>query len=71
MAERCGFAGYVEKYVTFPPPRGPFPLPGDGRVEVSPECNVWDEIMYAALAINPAFNVFRVFDTVRACLGGA
>ncbi|KAI0820726.1 Alpha/Beta hydrolase protein [Trametes gibbosa] len=60
-AERCGYAGYIDKYVTYPP-KGPLPLPGDS-IDVSRECNVWDEIMYAALAINPAFNVFRVFDT--------
>ena len=62
VAESCGYAGYVEKHVTFPP-KGLLPLPGKS-VEADPGCDVWDEIFEAALAVNPAFNIYRIFDTV-------
>ncbi|KAI0640566.1 alpha/beta-hydrolase [Trametes meyenii] len=61
VAERCNYAGYVEKHVTFPP-KGPLPLPGRST-ENDPGCDVWDEIFDAALAVNPAFNIYRIFDT--------
>ncbi|KAI0771695.1 alpha/beta-hydrolase [Trametes elegans] len=61
VAERCGYAGYVQKHVTFPP-KGPLPLPGKST-EADPGCDVWDEIFDAALAVNPAFNIYRIFDT--------
>lgn len=54
----------MEKYVTYPP-RGLLPLPGvstDG--DQSEDCDVWDEIFYAALLVNPAFNMYHIFDTV-------
>jgi carboxypeptidase D len=62
QAEQCGYAGYLEEFTTFPPPAGPFPLPG-GSSEVPHECDLWDEIFEAAVTINPAFNVYRIFDT--------
>ncbi|KAI0352504.1 alpha/beta-hydrolase [Trametes cingulata] len=61
VAARCGYAGYVQKHVTFPP-KGLLPLPGKST-EADPGCDVWDEIFDAALAVNPAFNIYRIFDT--------
>ena len=62
VAAKCGYTGYVEKHVTFPP-KGRLPLPGKST-EADPGCDVWSEIFNAALAVNPAFNVYRIFDTV-------
>jgi len=59
-AESCGYTGYVQKFVTFPPPPAPFPVPAKGN---DPECDVWDDIFNAALLVNPAFNIYRIFDT--------
>jgi carboxypeptidase D len=50
--------------VTFPP-KGPFPLPGK-NTSADPGCEIWDDIVIAALIINPAFNVYvtvyHIFD---------
>lgn len=32
-------------------------------MEADPGCDVWDSIFNAALIINPAFNIYRIFDT--------
>ncbi|PFH45326.1 hypothetical protein AMATHDRAFT_71834 [Amanita thiersii Skay4041] len=61
VAERCGYAGYIDKHVTFPP-QGRLPLPGKS-VFADPGCDVWDLIFDAALRVNPAFDIYRIFDT--------
>ncbi|KZP07780.1 alpha/beta-hydrolase [Athelia psychrophila] len=61
-AKSCGYSDYFEKYVTYPP-KGLLPLPGDGNVESAKGCDVWDDIFNAALVVNPAFNIYRIFDT--------
>jgi hypothetical protein len=62
-AVSCNYAGYVDKYVTYPP-TGLLPLPGNSTVG-DEGCDLWDEIFNAALIVNPAFNIYRIFDTVR------
>ena len=62
QAVACNYAGYVDKHVTYPPNAGLLPLPGKST-EADPGCDVWDEIFNAALLINPAFNIYRIFDT--------
>lgn len=52
----------MEKYVTYPP-LGLLPLPGTST-EGDGECDVWDEIFDAALLVNPAFNMYHIFDMV-------
>ncbi|CDO76357.1 hypothetical protein BN946_scf185011.g21 [Trametes cinnabarina] len=41
---------------------GLLPLPGRST-EADPGCDVWDEIFDAALKVNPAFDIYRIFDT--------
>ncbi|KIJ12916.1 hypothetical protein PAXINDRAFT_136623 [Paxillus involutus ATCC 200175] len=60
-AARCNYTNYVSTYVTYPP-TGLLPLPGDS-VEFAEGCDVWDDIFNNALIINPAFNVYRIWDT--------
>ena len=60
--EECGYAGYLDKYLKYPP-GGLLPLPGES-VEADPGCDLWTEIFNATLLINPAFNVYRIFDVV-------
>jgi carboxypeptidase D len=59
-AEKCGYTGYMDAYVTYPP-KGPLPLPNSSDVDSS--CDVWYAIFEAAVIVNPAFNVYRIFDT--------
>ncbi|TFK89211.1 alpha/beta-hydrolase [Polyporus arcularius HHB13444] len=60
VATRCGYAGYVDTYLTYPP-RGPLPLPGNSTI-FDEGCNVWQMILDAALIVNPGFNYYRIFD---------
>lgn len=62
LSEICNYTGYIEKYATYPPARAPFPLPGN-NTEGEGECDLWDLIFGEALNINPAFNIYRIFDT--------
>jgi carboxypeptidase D len=52
----------MKKHVTYPP-QGLLPLPGKST-EADPNCDVWDEIFNASLIVNPAFDMYHVFDTV-------
>ncbi|KAG2108312.1 Alpha/Beta hydrolase protein [Suillus cothurnatus] len=60
-AVTCNYTGYMDKYVTYPP-TGLLPLPGDS-IEFAQGCDVWDDIFYNALIINPAFDIYRIWDT--------
>ena len=63
IADKCNYNSYLKKYLTYPPPPAPFALPGTS-IEADPGCNVYNEIVEAALLLNPAFNVYRIFDMV-------
>jgi hypothetical protein len=56
----------MKNYVTYPP-QGLLPLPGGSPI-ITRDCDVWDEILSAALIVNPAFNIYRIFDTVSTLL---
>ena len=60
--KECNYAGYLDKYLEYPPTEL-LPLPGKS-VEADPGCDLWTEIFNAALLINPAFNIYRIFDVV-------
>ncbi|TFY63629.1 hypothetical protein EVJ58_g3139 [Rhodofomes roseus] len=60
-AAACHYTGYMEQYVTYPP-IGLLPLPG-GSIYPVEGCDMWETIFSAALKINPAFNIYRIFDT--------
>lgn len=66
IAEECQYAGYLEKYVTYPP-NGSLPLFGntDPTTDPNDPCDVWSLIHDAALLVNPGFNYYRIFDGVR------
>jgi len=58
----CKYAGYLDKHVKYPP-TGLLPLPGKST-DADPGCDLWTEIFGAALLVNPAFNIYRIFDVV-------
>ena len=61
IATKCNYAGYMDKFVTYPP-AGLLPLPGKSTF-ADKGCDVWNMIFNAALIVNPAFNIYRIFDT--------
>jgi len=61
QALKCNYTGYVDKFVTYPP-KGLLPLPGKSTF-ADIGCDLWDTIFNAALIVNPAFNIYRIFDT--------
>ncbi|KAG6884917.1 hypothetical protein C0993_007284 [Termitomyces sp. T159_Od127] len=61
LNEKCNYADYTEKYLKYPP-QGKLPLPGNSTWADS-GCDVWDIIFEEAYRLNPAFNVYRIFDT--------
>ena len=67
VANVCNYTSYLLKYLTYPPPPAPFPFPGTSD-EAAPGCDVWTQIVDAALLLNPAFDIYRIFDMV--CLDG-
>ena len=60
-AKKCGYTDYMSTYVTYPP-KGCLPLPGN-TFDIDFSCDVWSSIFNASLIINPAFNIYRIFDT--------
>ncbi|KAF9652110.1 alpha/beta-hydrolase [Thelephora ganbajun] len=58
--KECKYAGYLAEHLKYPP-QGLLPLPGKS-VEADPGCDLWTDIFNAALLVNPAFNVYRIFD---------
>ncbi|GJE91554.1 hypothetical protein PsYK624_077040 [Phanerochaete sordida] len=61
IADSCGYTDYSKNFVTYPP-KGPLPVPGNNTEGVA-GCKVWNQIFGAAVLTNPAFNVYRIFDT--------
>jgi len=59
--DKCGYADYSTKYVTYPP-KGPLPLP-PGGTNISDECDIFDTFFNAALLVNPCFNIYHILDT--------
>jgi hypothetical protein len=64
VADACNYTSYLAKYLTYPPPPAPFPFPGTS-IEADPGCDVHDEIIFAALLTNNAFDIYRIFDMVH------
>jgi carboxypeptidase D len=60
--KKCHYAGYLKKHLKYPP-KGPLPLPGSD-VEADPGCDIWTDIVEAAMIVNPGFNIYRIFDMV-------
>ncbi|KAI0051492.1 alpha/beta-hydrolase [Auriscalpium vulgare] len=60
-ATSCGYTQYLETHLTYPPPAAPFEYPGN-TFEAAPGCDVYTDILMAALLLNPAFNIYRIFD---------
>ncbi|KAF2234151.1 serine carboxypeptidase [Viridothelium virens] len=58
----CGYASYISKYLTYPPPPGPFPVPPDPEAVRNSSCATWDIVYDAINYLNPCFNVYHITD---------
>ncbi|KAI1617175.1 carboxypeptidase [Exophiala viscosa] len=56
-AETCGYFSFMEEALTFPP-KGKFTAPN----VTAPGCEVWDDIVTAAIYVNPCFNIYHLTD---------
>ncbi|KAI0024009.1 alpha/beta-hydrolase [Xylariomycetidae sp. FL0641] len=54
-AEDCGYFDFMDKALTFPP-EGKFTVPQNRS------CDVWNEIIEAAIFVNPCFNIYHLTD---------
>jgi len=63
LSQVCNYKGYGDKWATYPPQQGPFPLPSE-NIESRFECDLSHLIMYTALSVDPAFNPYSIYDPV-------
>ena len=54
----CGYDAFMETALTFPP-NGTLPTPPSSSV---PGCDVYDDILSAAILVNPCFNIYHLTD---------
>ncbi|KAK4574869.1 hypothetical protein LTR86_001711 [Recurvomyces mirabilis] len=57
-AEKCGYFEFMETALTFPP-LGKLPTAPNSS---EPGCAVWDDIVNAAILINPCFNIYHAIE---------
>jgi carboxypeptidase D len=57
-AESCGYFEYMDTALQFPP-LGKLPTPPNSS---APGCDVWSDIVSAAVYINPCFNIYHLTD---------
>jgi len=62
-ADDCGYTAYLEKYLTFPPPKTKFPVLPDPFKSATPTCDIFDDVYSAVLEVNPCFNIYHITDT--------
>lgn len=62
-ANDCVYTAYLEKYLTFTPPPGKFPLPLDLSSPESSKCDLFSDILIAARRNNPCSNFYHITDT--------
>lgn len=59
----CGYSQYLEKYLTYPPPPGPFPVLPDPYATNASTCDQFDNAYSAILQVNPCFNIYHITET--------
>lgn len=57
-SQACGYNQFMETALTFPP-AGPIPTAPNSSL---PGCDVWSDIITAAIYINPCFNLYHLTD---------
>jgi carboxypeptidase D len=62
MHQTCGYADYIETYLTYPPPGHQPAVFFNSSSPENSTCGLWEMLDAAAFAINPCFNVYAVND---------
>lgn len=57
-AEKCGYFQFMDYALTFPPITKIPTAPNSS----APGCDVWDDIIAAAVYVNPCFNIYHLID---------
>lgn len=57
-AEKCGYFKFMDYALSFPPPTKLPTAPNSS----APGCAVWDDIIAAAVYVNPCFNIYHLID---------
>ena len=60
-ADDCGYTGFIETAMTFPP-TGPLPTPPNAEGNKD-KCNLWTDVYLAAPLVNPCWDVYQVATT--------
>ncbi|EME44633.1 hypothetical protein DOTSEDRAFT_88719 [Dothistroma septosporum NZE10] len=60
LHETCGYAKYLETYLTYPPPALQPPAFFNSSDPENKTCALWELLDHAAFSINPCFNVYAV-----------
>jgi carboxypeptidase D len=61
ISAHCNYTGYTEKFLTYPPTTSVFPLPGKSEDPEGDYCDLWGLIVDAALVLNPAFDIYFIY----------
>ena len=62
LHQTCGYADYIETYLTYPPPGHQPAVFFNSSSPENSTCALWEMLDHAAFAINPCFNVYAVND---------
>ena len=62
LHQDCGFADYLDTYLTYPPPAEQPPVFFNSSSPQNSSCAIWEMLDLAAFSINPCFNVYAVND---------
>ncbi|KAK0338343.1 hypothetical protein LTR59_003017 [Friedmanniomyces endolithicus] len=60
-ADACGYTAFMDLAMTFPP-TGPLPTPPNVDYSM-PGCSIWNDIINAALLVNPCWDIYQVATT--------
>ena len=61
ISSDCNYTGYTQKYLNYPPTTSNFPLPIPSIDPGGGYCDIWDLIINAALILNPAFDIYFIY----------
>ncbi|KAI9666881.1 MAG: hypothetical protein M1831_001386 [Alyxoria varia] len=61
LADHCNYTSYYDTHLTFPPPKGKFPLLTEAESDET--CDIFSLVLEAAQEVNPCFNIYHITDT--------